>query len=252
MGTDLIIISNHCIDYAEFDFDRLGREVAARLNQTRLQNPEFYWLSRVYWEDVAWGSTHQDAQRLLVPWTFYDDEYHRTGFYDKDSWMRGQLSFSGPFEWEVTMEPGRAELSLLPFRYLGWVAPSEANPQRPLRTAYRKALAMLVRSLGGTEVAYMADNSHPLSVFWEVSDYVAMRQDLLEQLGLPLTSFNQMEKWQETRLNKTTGNYEPDRAYLVDDFSDLDWSEPIALPPYLLELRDKTGLSWPNHAPPAP
>lgn len=251
MGTDLIIISNHCIDYAIFDFDRLGREVAAQLNQTRLENPEFYWLSRLYWESNK-HPTHQDAQRLLVPWTFSDDEYHRAGFHDQEGWMCGILNFSGPFEWEVEVRPGNAHISLLPFRYLGWVGPSEEDLDKPLRTAYRKALATLVRSLGGTEATYLADNMHLLERFAEIEDYAAMRQELEQQLGPPLSSFAKMEAWQLQRNDRAGGRYLEDKAYLVDDFSELDWSRPLVLPPYLQELRDESDLSLPNHTPPAP
>lgn len=68
MGTDLFIISNHRIGYTDFDFDRLGREIAARLNQTRLPNPEFFWLSRLRWEASPPATIRQDAANLLQPW----------------------------------------------------------------------------------------------------------------------------------------------------------------------------------------
>lgn len=166
--------------------------------------------------------------------------------------MCGQLSFSGPFEWEVTISPGKADWSLLPFRYLGWVGPSEEEPDRPLRTAYRKALARLVRGLGGSEVTYLADNTHALEAFAETADYTAMRHELQEQLGPPLADLGQMEAYQVALRNKTTGCWQEDQAYLVDNFSDLNWSQPITLLPGLRELRDKLDHSLPNPTPPIP
>lgn len=160
--------------------------------------------------------------------------------------MRGILSFSVPFEWEIEVRPGNAEISLLPFRYLGWVGSGEEDAGKPLRTGYRKALATLVRSLGGTEATYLADNTHLLEGFAEIENYAEMRQELEQQLGPPLRSFAQMEDWQLQRKDWVTGRYLEDRAYLVDDFSDLDWARPIGLPPYLRELRDKSGLPLPN------
>lgn len=249
MGTDLLIISNHCIEYGDFDFDRLGREIAARLNQTRLLNPEFFWLSRLRWEADPSVPIRQDAAALLQPWRLRDDAYHRVGFYDKEHWMNGLLYFSGPFEWEITISPGNADIDLLPFRYRGWVGPSEPEPDRPLRTAYRKALATLVRALGGSEATYLADNSHALSTFLDINDYAAMRHAMQAQLGPPLTSLAQMEAWQTNLRDAEEGKYHADRAYLVDDFSDLDWSQPIRLTPEMRALRDSNGLAMPSNLP---
>jgi hypothetical protein len=249
MGTDLYSISNHRIEYADFDFDRLGREIAARLNQTRLPNPEFFWLSRLRWEASPPASVRQDAAALLQPWRLRDDDYYRTGFYGKSHWMSGLLYFSGPFEWEITVSPGNADISLLPFRYSGWAGPSEPEPDRPIRTAYRKALATLVHTLGGDEITYLADNSHVLSHFLDSSDYATMRQEMQAQLGPPLNSLAQMEAWQAARWDAASGKYCEDRAYLVDNFRDLDWSRPVVLTSDLQEFRAAHALIMPPSSP---
>ncbi len=241
MGIDLVIISNHAIDYTGFDFDRLGREVAARLNGALLPNPLFYWLSRLYWEAGPYRPVRADATSLLQPWQHSTDEYRRAEFYRQDQWTNGQLHFSGPFEWSLTVSPGKTDIDLLPFRYQGWTGPSEAAPDRPIRTAYRKALATLVRALGGNEVTYLADSSHPLSVFWEIDDYAALRQAMLTDLGPPLTRLAQMEAWQQ---EWKTGR--ADRAYWVDNFSDLDWMQQLTLTPELQQLRDGLPLAMPQ------
>lgn len=76
-----------------------------------------------------------------------------------------------------------------------------------------------------------------------------MRHAMQAQLGPPLTSLAQMEAWQGNLWDAGSGEYHADRAYLVDDFSDLNWSQPIVLSPELRELRDGNGLAMPSNLP---
>ena len=233
MGTNLIIISNHCVDYAGFDFDRLGQQVAAKLNHMQLPDLEFHQLSRLYWEGSKAHVSPKRAASLLRPWHHVTDEHRRSDFYADDE-TRGLLYFEGPFEWTIDLWPGKVEIGLLPCRYWSWIKRNENDPNNAWRTAYRKALATVVQSLGGDQVTYLADNSHILSLYWETEDYNVMRQELQQAIGPPLSGFAAMEQWQATRNIE-----QPDQAYLVDDFSDLNWSEPIALPSWLQKFRDK-------------
>lgn len=215
MGTDLIIISNHAINYSPFDFDQLGQEIAARLNQTRLENQDLYWLTQLD-RPGSKLTSQQEESRPLQPWRLRDDEHFRADFY-ATGWTRGQLSFSGPFDWSIEVYPGKVDYSLWHYRYWGWVQRDRRHILTELREAYRKVLALVVRSLGGTEVTYLADNAHPLASFCEADNYDLMRQKLEQKLGPLLNDFAAMEGWQEV-----VDDQAHDRAYLVDNFQNLD------------------------------
>ena len=226
MGTDLITIGNHRIDYTPFDFEKLGRLIADRLNQTQLANREFYKLSRLFWEDEPENLNAERVRELDAPWTHLDVAWARDEFY-ADNEAHGILEFEGPFEWQVRVTPRSTEISTLPFRYWQWMQSRNFRQSDQLFIdEYRKAVFQLLSSLGGDRVVYLADNSHPLEKFCYLFNFQEIESSLREEAGPPFTTFGQMHQWYRSGHNIHNEN---DTAYLIDDFANLDLNSSYEL-----------------------
>lgn len=199
MGTSLIPVGNHNIQYKGRNFQDIASEIKEILNHCKFPNSEFLrtFALRWYGEDDTQMIRKIDDKR---EWTFFEENEYFT--YDKSK----QIEFEGPFTLGLSFYESQIVLDNPPYRYWQWFELKDAIA----RNEWRKYMQCIITALGGDRVIYLADNGTHLEEFmFYDGSFEELEQALFNKLGAPKTTFEAVAA-------------DFDNAYFIDNFKTID------------------------------
>lgn len=176
MGTSLIPIANHNINFGERSYEDIATEILKVMQAAGFENNDFLIDFYVEW----WG---KPAEELIVPWEYrWEDEYFS---YAQDCYVE----IFGPFDLTLTFYRNYLELHGPPFRYGQWLELLDTAH----RDLWREHLKAFVRLFGGNKIIYLADHIHPLAKyqFLEIP-FDEIEAKLRAEFGNPKATFEEV------------------------------------------------------------
>jgi hypothetical protein len=197
MGTSLIPVGNHKIEFKDKTFETLANEIKQKLDEIKFENAAF--LKETALND--WCNYPDIIMEIQTKnqWTVYES-------YDFSE--DKALDFGSPFKYELRFDAYTIQFSGCGYRYWGWL-----ELDHDIRNQWRKYYYQVIRAFGGDRVIYLADNSHPLEKFLYMNiPFEEVELKLTEAFGSPQKTFEEVDS-----------NYEI--SFYVDRFEDLKGTE---------------------------
>lgn len=180
MGTSLAPIGNHTIVFGNRTFKEIANEIKEKLNGIRFVNESYLLDFALHWNSDS--EKRMATIKETTHWNYYDEDDSFN--FEEDR----KIEFCGPFDLEIWVEEFRVLYFNPPFRYHYWMKYSDEEDEPGVyhRNEWRKYFFQIQQALGGDRVIYLADNSHPLAVFFDSEGpFNEIETNLSAQFGPP-------------------------------------------------------------------
>lgn len=201
-------VGNHGIVFKGRHFSELATEIKSKLDGIQFVNAEFLRLFALRWANSEPKSVHDIREiKTKKDWSYFEEDDHFNFGEDKF------IEFNGPFNLSLTFSERYVTFWNPPFRFWYWFEMEDLVH----RNEWRKYMFQVLQAIGGTKVAYLADNSHPLEGYLDFEgNFEEMEAALKVEFGEPQQTFEGV-----------VANFRS--SYFIDRFEDIhwDWHEPL-------------------------
>lgn len=226
MGTDLVPIGNHKINFSQKGFKELAHELCQKLNAIKFVNAEYLRLFALHCVKSEFPNVRLIREiKTKKEWTYMegDPAYER---YTVD----GNIEFDGPFNLSLYFTEHYIYFFNPSSRYRHWIE-DDTIDGIAFRNEWRKYMHQVVHACGGDRVIYLADNAHPLESFSDMEvSFEEVEKALHEKFGAPKKTFRELA---ENSYN----------SYMIDYLKDIMWHFEMPLWRYYPEPDDLTRVN---------
>jgi hypothetical protein len=199
MGTSLIAIGNHKIDFKNRSYRDIACEIIACLNKISFVNKKYL--------------KNYTSVNIGIPlncikdgdWYFPEENEYFSFNEEK------KIDIYGAFGLDFSVSEFFVKYNAPSFRYSEWMEMQDidGNPDVLRRNEWRKFFFQVQKAFGGDRVIYLADNCHHLDGFDELDvPFFEIETTLLKQFGSPALSMYDAYK---------------NNSYFIDKLNDILW-----------------------------
>ncbi len=204
MGTDLITIGNHKINFKGKKFNEVASEIKFKLDNINFTNADFLHQSALSWNRDNYNILEKIETKK--DWT-YEEESQLYSSPDNI-----YLEFYGPHDLELNVEQHFIYFHTPIYRYRQWFELKNEDGTEAIdtRNKWRKYMHEVLQTFGGDRVIYLADNSHPLDKYMYLDcSFEEIEAALRKDFGEPKKTFKEV-----------TLDY--NHSYFIDTFENIN------------------------------
>jgi hypothetical protein len=217
METGLYKLGNHSIEFKGKSYIKLSQEIKTTLDNIVFTNAEFLRLSALH----LTKNKKRDVKKIREINTqkewIADDE---AAFYNFKS--NKSIDFEGPFDLKITFYENKVTFWNPEYSYKQWFEMQDEIH----RDEWRKYMFHILSLFGGNSVIYLPVKEHFIQDFlFHKGSFEELKAILISEHGKPKQTFNEVA----LGINN---------AYLIDDFTSINWNENECLDKYFPEPND--------------